>query len=1154
MLYTNTLHRQPQRLVIKYSSLAAALRATAKRSCCRGAHKSFVTRRCSPSLSHHCYRLSLTWPAEAAAAVVTTKHGYHSYTNASRQVLSTRQLSSTSSAGISISLADLEYRVAELEQRASQDKRLTNVDVQQELWPLLADCAQDVFSSYSYIPSSSKLRLQEQAISRAKLCHRILDMCLKEVEDRRVFLWDWLQTTTTMNNENERNDHLHSNNNFSPTKFWNEAPHPTRQMFNLVLSSWKTVITSSSSSHNQQHSSTQQQQQHILQLTEEAAKQASTLLHQMEEEYSSDVAFITEYNARVDKGRYTTLLVGAARPDVRNYSEVIGCWGSCIDNGGGGKKERRRDEYRDENNNSHNRSRSRNNNPDIRDGMLQQRLRLEACAMKAMMELLESMEEDLYGTFINSDTTSTMQQRKKPPPDRVCYNIILASMARQLNPSLYEMRLVLQRMMERVQFELERESDDDNDDVDDEKYAYAMSFFPDIFSYNALMEARANRAAMFTSEISTKHSRQFDTMQRLQRPQSQWRQQLTNEVPKPMKSRFTSSEEEAILAEQMLEEINHISTVSVRPNVWSYNAVIKAWIKSGTERGLHRAVLLLQSLALNGMNSNETAYMNDEGDKPGSFSTTLFDRIARWGTTMLSKNDSSGRQAGDTRRENATRNRSKIYDRNGNDPNFGGFGGVGIANRLNYLAQDIPAKKSIQPYTDQISVGMHSRMLLMSSALQSSDAQSSNSNLSDAEVTGEKRGLDPVGPLPHIEPDILPDITTFRLLINAMERRGSIVSAKLAEDLLHLLEEYYFELAPTTAIYNSVLNAWSQAGKMGNDSKVSFYAAERASTLLDKMLDEERHLTGMLPPPNESSFLMVINSLSHAANSALKAGNITDAENAANNAEELLQKMELQPLETRQIALSCRGSVLRIWASISGMPGSHGGYAARAQTLLMKMAEEAGHLPIDAIYFNVVLDAWARDLSRKGAGQIMSRLSKPRALLMDLIGDKYNAMPDNSSFNHVIRACYAPWASRQNVEEDGDRMNAWEMAFDIYSKMAGRHHGSCRPDAHTYTHMFKAIACLWPKAISKSSDERLALCRNIFQSCCQDGQLTKTSFWVLSTLLEPSELMDLLSDKLGDISMMTKELHYNPDRLYTQMPAEWSKNGRHYKSLNRHKK
>ena len=618
----------------------------------------------------------------------------------------------------------------------------------------------------------------------------------------------------------------------------------------------------------------------------------------------------------------------------------------------------------------------------------------------------------------------------------------------------------------------------------------------------------------------------------------------------------------------------------------SFSAVIKAWIKCGTERGLHRSVLLLRSLALNGINNGkeETANVNNNEVVQHESSTTLFERIARWGASLLSNDDDT---EDTTRTKTVTRKNihtSKTNERNANDPQFVG---VGIANRLSYLAQENPANKlTIQSNPDQIyAVGMNSRMLLMSSMFQSNDAQSSSSP--DEKLTDKKRRIDPIGPLPFIESDIMPDINSFRLLINgeslvpyyphlsftfsiepfppntcdashthtetAMERRGSITSAKLAEDLLHLLEQYYFELVPPTAIYNSVLNAWTQAGKMGNDAKVSFYAADRASALLDIMLDEERQLSGMLPPPNESSFLMVINAMAHAANSSLKAGNISDAKNAATNAEGLLQKMELQPLETRQIALSCRGSVVRIWSSLSGMSGPGGGYAARAQTLLMKMAEEAGHLPIDVIYFNVVLDAWARELSRrKDTDQVMSRLSTPHALLMDLIGGKYNATPDNSSFNHVIRACYAPWVSRQNVGEDGDRMNAWEVAFGVYSRMAERRHGACRPDAHTYTHMFKAIACLWPKSTAESSGERVALCRNIFQSCCQDGQLTKTSFWVLSTVLESSELMDLLSHELRDHNV-SKQLHHNPDHLYSQMPAEWSRNGRNYKSLNRHK-
>ena len=190
--------------------------------------------------------------------------------------------------------------------------------------------------------------------------------------------------------------------------------------------------------------------------------------------------------------------------------------------------------------------------------------------------------------------------------------------------------------------------------------------------------------------------------------------------------------------------------------------MIKAWIKSGTERGLHRSVLLLRSLALNGINGNESANVTVEGDKPESSSTTLFDRIARWGTSLLSNNDNSGRHTKDTRTENVKRNKTNTQEQRGNESHFGG---IGIANRLNYLAQETPAKKSAQSSTDQFSVGMHSRMLLMSSAFQTGGAQSSNNSTED-EAVDEKRGMDPIGPLPHIDSDILPDITTFRLLIN----------------------------------------------------------------------------------------------------------------------------------------------------------------------------------------------------------------------------------------------------------------------------------------------------------------------------------------------------------------------------------------------------
>ncbi len=69
------------------------------------------------------------------------------------------------------------------------------------------------------------------------------------------------------------------------------------------------------------------------------------------------------------------------------------------------------------------------------------------------------------------------------------------------------MRLVIQRMMEHIQFQLRRRVNDrekgeeglgsEEDDGCFEELAAA--FFPDVFRYNALIEARANRSAMLAS-------------------------------------------------------------------------------------------------------------------------------------------------------------------------------------------------------------------------------------------------------------------------------------------------------------------------------------------------------------------------------------------------------------------------------------------------------------------------------------------------------------------------------------------------------------------------------------------------------------------------------------------------------------------------------
>lgn len=482
--------------------------------------------------------------------------------------LSSRPFNSNQEPNFPLTTAELEFNVGELERTCHlqhPQQQLTKHDLHNQAWYLLSECASsnipNQFDKGVRVRRRSDKSTQQELLLRAKLGSRILDVCFKEVESRRLFLWEWLSresneiddsaiNTTTNNNDT-------TTDRFSPTAYWNEAPHPTKEMYSLVFSMWKSVIESCSSFSIKSSDA--------MDLMESCAQQSSSLLSLMEEEYSSDAAFIDAYNSQIQTGRYTLLRMGAVLPDVRNYSEVIGTWGQCID----GSNLRLSLEKQDK-------SRRQGCSSSSRDGALfHKRLKLEATAMKSMMELLESMEEDLYGTFRSeSNNTNSSQQRKRPPPDRYCYNIILAAMARQINPSLYEMRLVLQRMMERVKYELELlENDPDLTEESDtaQLYELAMAFFPDVYSYNALIEARANRSAMFASDNKPQpQSIGGYTSPRL-RYRSAWQQQNDVENLSRRKKRFTASEEEAILAEQIIEEMRHLATVTVRPNIWSYN-------------------------------------------------------------------------------------------------------------------------------------------------------------------------------------------------------------------------------------------------------------------------------------------------------------------------------------------------------------------------------------------------------------------------------------------------------------------------------------------------------------------------------------------------------------------------------------------------------
>jgi hypothetical protein len=223
-------------------------------------------------------------------------------------------------------------------------------------------------------------------------------------------------------------------------------------------------------------------------------------------------------------------------------------------------------------------------------------------------------------------------------------------------------------------------------------------------------------------------------------------------------------------------------------------AVIKAWIKTDSERGLLRAVGYIRSLAMNGHN------LMDNQDEEGSrLSTknraetnekppTVFERISSWGALLLSKVETGGSDTGnDTPRKSPGAN-FRSYVKSGknaqqaslpggknygqNQPHQEVFAGVGMGSRLNYLNYTSgetkkhtkkKTMKSPQSEISQVSVGMSSRMTLVDSAVHGDVQVNTHKSFASSQGKNEDENV-PIGPLPNMEVKVTPDLKTFKLV------------------------------------------------------------------------------------------------------------------------------------------------------------------------------------------------------------------------------------------------------------------------------------------------------------------------------------------------------------------------------------------------------
>lgn len=209
-------------------------------------------------------------------------------------------------------------------------------------------------------------------------------------------------------------------------------------------------------------------------------------------------------------------------------------------------------------------------------------------------------------------------------------------------------------------------------------------------------------------------------------------------------------------------------------------AVIKAWIKTDSERGLSRAVSYIRSLALNGHNPTDSQDMEGSQVPTKSIAETnekaptVFERITSWGASLLSKSDPGDSGANNKRHRGSpganvrSKMQSEKYAKQANVDSRGASSSGGRHYDQN------------QPHQVFAGVGMTSRLIYLHSASNGAKINTTHVQRRDTAIQGDAQGKyldsfassrernenesEPIGPLPNIELEVAPDLKTFQLV------------------------------------------------------------------------------------------------------------------------------------------------------------------------------------------------------------------------------------------------------------------------------------------------------------------------------------------------------------------------------------------------------
>mmetsp|Transcript_16018 Transcript_16018/g.18426 ORF Transcript_16018/g.18426 Transcript_16018/m.18426 type:complete len:884 (+) Transcript_16018:111-2762(+) len=437
-------------------------------------------------------------------------------------------------------------------------------------------------------------------------------------------------------------------------------------------------------------------------------------------------------------------------------------------------------------------------------------------------------------------------------------------------------------------------------------------------------------------------------------------------------------------------------------------------------------------------------------------------------------------------------------------------------------------------------------------------------------------------------PDLQPDTILFGSVINCWAKSHQKGSAKRAEAILSLQYDFYGRhkhelsrendvtgttnlqlqrLRPNTVSINAVLNAWANSSEdeaairaesifewmlAGYEAGDEFMrpdtvsltlaihawsqsrlvgAADRAYLLLKKMLDGNE----VIVRPNTKCFNAVIAAFARRgeaerAESILKLMLISNRENNRNKE---------QGIYPDTVSFN---SVIDGWSK-SGKPEA----PERAMAIFRHMRDDRNKNVVpDTITLNSVINCIAKSKNNYNTRSGGSNAKKAYALLREIqspkTGDYDTIRPNIITYTAIVNAC-AFSSDGENNFGLAKNSDAFKIAVKVMKESNSSPDVACQPDSRFYAAFLKMVANQL-----EIGDDRDAVARSVFQSCCRHGMVNTFILHNLGLASKSTLIKALDVNSNGDLNAKAIKRISASNINRDDIPLDWSCNVRQWTS------